>query len=241
MNKETRKSNKTLDPYWPYVISRRDNMRKNTEIGMTIYDNSPALVQDKIFYNALEPFYRKELDLIRQKKLKLSDISTDTKKYRNRYYISCLTACSVDGSNISSVPAEILSEEICIAACLTSDDILNLVPEKFKTIRVYEAAMKTDITAFFTIKPEHLTRELYIIAINIKHYVLKWIPESEIDKEMAKIAFGVNKRAIMYIPTRHLTHDMCIEACLSSILLITFVPANMQTRRFKDIVFEDRM
>ena len=135
-------------------------------------------------------------------------------------YDVCLAACATCGLNIAYVPEELLDEKICRAAIENSPKMLGSIPEELRTVDICRLAVSHDPSG----------RALK----SVPEKVLKGRSGSSICDSALKRA----PRAIQYVPKELLTEDMMLDAVSRDAMTIGGLPEEMITKEMARIAAE---
>lgn len=184
-----------------------DESIDETEFHQLIFRNGNSLSHRNIKFQSLEPELQKALNIrdcdvpTKECAKKISTYVEMLLRFQKgvhqllhqvpkdlRTYEMCLAGVSVAGWTITSVPLEILSEEICLQAVMNCGRALETIPERFKT------------------------HEVCLAAVNQDPFSLQFIPKEITSQAIYVAAAKKNGLAINLIPSEFRTQEVCLAA-----------------------------
>lgn len=153
-------------------------------------------------------------------------------RFRKEVY---LEAVRRNGWNLEYVPAESVTPEMCLEAVgQIGKGILNWVPEKMRTPKLYEAAQKA--VGDLSVLPESMrTPELCLEAVRKKGAQIQYVPDALKTPEICRLAvmdgdglFSIN---LSFVPDRFRTPELCMLALENSgfFTVMRYVPHESMT------------
>jgi hypothetical protein len=178
-------------------------------------------------------------DLMRDNKIRMNKIPIE---YLN--YSIYLCGVSISGCDICHVPDEYKTEELCLTAMVAYYNILEFIPNHFKTSEFYLKYVKKDVnsrTTLYRIPEEFKTEEVCLLSIEKSENSFEYTPDHFKTEEFNMKALKINNYAFVYMKNHHRTEKLCLEAVKLNEYLIRFVPHKLKTREICEIAVKNHI
>jgi len=152
----------------------------------------------------------------------------------------CLTAVRDRPLAVGLIPESMLTQEVCDTAFAGDMEILEYIPVRFQTDRMWKWAEKLlvidgiDLVNF----PEKArTPERCRMAVASDGTALKYVPGSVLENNPDLCLLAVMNRPLMlrHIPEDMLTQEICNTAFAGDIHALEYIPARFQTDRMREM------
>ncbi len=156
------------------------------------------------------------------------DCSLSFVPWKERTYEVCLEHVKKDGWNLTEVPDEYITYEMCLTA-IENGASLEDVPEVFRTYELCWKAIDTYYNIFQYIPHEHRTRELCMHAFMTQPSVIDDMPLGFVNLKMCMYAIKKGTR-LFHVPPIYRTYGVCLEAVKRDHFDFSWVPLELHTQ-----------
>jgi Domain of unknown function (DUF4116) len=141
----------------------------------------------------------------------------------------CKLAVSQEGWTLGSVPKQLRTPEICKLAVSQEGRALNAVPFNIRTPELCKLAVSQNGRALLFVPEELKTPEICKIAVSQDGVGLLYVPEELITPELCKIAVGQNGNVLWRVPLYERTPEICKIAVSQNGDALQYVPTELKT------------
>lgn len=164
-------------------------------------------------------------DIIENEIKKLSDVLT----YSDFIYFILTT--KIDAKDIMNrIPEKFRTELVYTLLAGTMMNIkISDIPEEFHTNNVLYEFVSCYGRRIIQLKPEQITEEMYLAALMNDPLIMSNIPSEFKNYDVCLAAVRICGRILVLVPDDLKTHEMCLIATDTSALMIQFVPQNLRS------------